>query len=276
MAKVLKRNVSDFMKLLQKSARRHNQGWYHYTVMSSLMKMKSTSTALFSLISKSNDASEFDANRHYMMSFSFGSAESIAMWGIYGIPRKEAVRLKFSQTTISRWIENMKESRLEVYGVVPGRRLVDLSIHPLKVIVSDVAYYGKNAIVQHKDKKYLVRDESKVDVSYNDSPLAPYIKKWPWSYEQEVRVVVEFEEPVLDSKGEPYEKIAVDFLEPLDELFSKEGEVMLGPWCKRSPSTVRNNGLSCANVVSSEFTGLLRLRTACDICKKVKKSNSKN
>jgi hypothetical protein len=262
-SRIIKRSVDDLLKQLRKSARLHKQGWYHYTTMSSLIRMVDTGYANFTLISESNDGSEFLANRHYMMSFTYAKEESVALWGLYGVPKKEAVRLNFPYKKIMAWFN---ESEFEVYGLENGRRQ---SVEYLpKVSMFDVAYYSHNGLMLHKNKKIRLKDFEEKDITYDKLPLGPYVKKWPWSYEQEMRIVIEFEKPILNSKGKPYKKIAVNFSEPLEALINGEGCILLGPWCTRSSQTVKKKGLSTANINSSEFTGLLRLKTSCDMCKK--------
>ena len=69
-----------------------------------------------------------------------------------------------------------------------------------KVSMFDVAYYSRNGLILHKNKKIRLKDFEEKDITYDKLPLGPYVKKWPWSYEQEMRIVIEFEKPILNSK----------------------------------------------------------------------------
>lgn len=264
--KPLKRPLEAFMRMLRSSARNHTQGLRHYTTMSSFMKMAGSEQVYFSLLQDSNDGGEYETNRHYMLCFNYEKEENIALWGTYGVPRNESIRLTFPYDVIMDWLDAVKHGELAFYGVENKSRTVPLKDASPHVSMCDVAYYG-NGIFTHKGKKFLVtRDGRPDDKSHLDLPLAPYAKKWAWSYEQEVRIVLEFDKPVLNSKGKAFERIAVDFDEPLQALRDGLGEIRLGPWCGRSAETVRKRGFPKANVVSSEFTDQVKLRTPCSEC----------
>ena len=271
--KPVKLSLEAFLKKLRSSARNHTQGLRHYTAMSSFMKMSSSEQVYFSLLSKSNDCGEDESKRHYMLCFNYEKEENVALWGIYGVPRNESIRLTFPHDVIMDWFDAVKHGELVCYGVENKSRTIPLKDVCPHVSICDVAYYG-NGIFTHKGKKYLVmRDGQPDNKSQLDSRLTPYAKKWAWSFEQEVRIVLEFDKPVLNSKGKPFERIAVDFDEPLQALREGFGEIRLGPWCGRSAETVRKRGFSKANVVSSEFTDQIKLRTPCSECDREKQKS---
>ena len=268
--KILKLSLDAFLKMLHSSARRH-KGLRHYTTMSAFMKMRDSGHVYFSLLQNSNDGSEYTTSRHYMLCFNYGKAENIALWGIYGVPRNESIFLEFPRRDMMDWLNSATKGELGFYGVEDKRRLVRLKDACPKVSICDVAYYGNN-IFTHDGKNFRVVSDGDVCCNPDQYPrLAPYAKRWAWSYEHEVRVVIEFDKPILNSQGKPFKRIAVDFEDPLQVLREGNGEIRLGPWCKQSAKTVRKKGFSNANVKQSEFTDMIRFRTPCSECDKVKR-----
>ena len=242
--------------------------------MTSFIKMLNSRQVYFSLLRKSNDGGECRSDRHYMMCFNFGEEENIALWDIYGIPRNDSICLKFPCQDIKEWLASARDGDLAFYGVEDNRRTALLNEACPKISICDVAYYD-NGIFTHKGNLYRVHDGQICIDPYHDSRLNPYVKRWAWSFESEVRIVLEFDKPVLNSKGKPYKRIAVDFDEPLQALRDGEGEIRLGPWCRASAKTVQKRGLAKANVVSSEFTDVIKFRTHCSGCSAEKRKSCK-
>ena len=276
--KALKRSFEGFLKMLRNAARRHKNGLLHYTTMPSFKSMVDSKKVYFSLLQSSNDKGEYEDNRYYMMCFTYGKEENIGMWGIYGVPRKKSIRLKFRCRHILAWLESTKNKNLQYYGVKNRGKnrgnLVLLKNANPKVSICDVAYYSGNDdnIFTHNGKTYRVTcDGQSVDKPCKDPRLAPFAKKWAWSYEREVRIVLEFDKPVLDSKGKLFRRIAVDFEEPLAALLKGEGGILLGPWYKRLPENVQKRDYPKAKVTQSDFRDVINLRTPCFDCDKVKR-----
>ena len=266
--KPLKRTIEELLKMLQRSARNHKRGFRHYTTMRSLVGMLNSEQMIFSLLSNSNDGGEYKSDRHYMLCFNYGEAENIALWALYGIPRNESVRLTFPCHYIIDWLASARRGEVEFYAVVNKRITIPLKVPTPKITICDVAYYD-NGICTHNEGIFRVNCDKKTDANpYQNPLLAPYVKKWAWSFEREVRIVLEFDKPVLNAKGQPYKQIAVDFEEPWHALRDGSGEIRLGPWCRRSAETVRRKGFTKAKIVSSTFTNQLRLRTPCAECDK--------
>ena len=273
--KLLKQSMESFLKMLCRSARNHKQGLHHYTTMSAFVRMLDSEKAYFSLLRTSNDGGEYKSDRHYMMCFSYGKEENIGLWGIYGIPRDESICLTFPSKEIMDWLASAKNDEIEFFGVEDRRRTVLLKDVCPNVSICDVAYYGGN-VFTHREKNFRVVGGRQTGIEPCQDPrLAPYVKKWAWSYEHEVRIVLEFDKPVLNSRGEPCERIAVDFDEPLQALRSGAGKIILGPWFRRSANTIRNRGFSKANIVPSEFTGMISLRTPCFECEDKRRKSCK-
>ena len=90
-------------------------------------------------------------NRTYIGSFSFGDAENMAMWGLYGLPWEDAVRIAIPKREMLKWIENIRD----VYLWENGTRRECVS--DFKISLTDIVYVNghKNDMdlrLTHADK----------------------------------------------------------------------------------------------------------------------------
>lgn len=271
--KALKISLEGLLKMLRESARKHKNGLLHYTTMPAFKSMIDSGKVYFSLLQSSNDKNECKDNRHYMMCLTYGKEENIGLWGIYGVPWEKSIRLKFPNREIMDWLESAEKKDLQYYGIRNRGNPVLLKDASPKVLICDVAYYGCDGnIFTHDGTNYRVTYNGRSGRKPYQYPcLAPYVKKWAWSYEREVRIVLEFDKPVLNSKGEPFRRIAVDFEGPLESALEGGGEILLGPWCRRRLENVRKRDFPKAIVVQSEFMNKINLRTPCQECAKLKR-----
>ena len=275
--KARKISLEGFLKMLRKAGRGHKNGLLHYTTMPSFKSMIDSRKVYFSLLNSSNDKGECNDNRHYMMCFTYGIEENVGLWGIYGIPWKESIWLKFPNRDIMDWLESAKNKELQYYGVRNRGNPVLLKDANPKILISDVGYYdGEHGnIFTHDRTNYRVPCNGRTGCNPCQDPrLAPYVKQWAWSYEHEVRIVLEFDKPVRNSKGQPFRRLAVDFEEPLEALLEGKGEIRLGPWYRRGRENVWKKNFPNALVVQSVFANSehkINLRTPCQECDKLKR-----
>ena len=84
--------------------------FYHFTNSESVNAIINNRTLRLTLgdSKKLNDRHEFMVNgkpevweRTYFACFSYGISENMAMWGLYGLPSKEAVRLTFNKEIVN-------------------------------------------------------------------------------------------------------------------------------------------------------------------------------
>ncbi len=276
-SKAIAISMERFLKKLRKSGRTHTNGLLHYTTMPAFKSMIESSQVYFSLLGSSDDKgecakSEREDRYYYMLCFTYGKEENIGMWSIYGVPWKQSIRLKFPHCDIKDWIESVANKDVQYYGVRNRRNQVLLEDANPKVSICDVAYYdGKDGnIFIHDGKTYRILSDDRAGVKpCTDRRFVPYVKKWAWSFEREVRIVLEFGDEVLDSKGSPFRRIAVDFEGPLDAALEGNGEILLGPWCKRFPENVQKRDFPNAIVKKSDYTEDVNLRTHCKGCKRL-------
>ncbi len=60
-------------------------------------------------------------NRTYIGSFSYGSSENMAMWGLYGLPWEDAVRLEIPRVFMLNWIKSIEYVELWNNGMALKR-----------------------------------------------------------------------------------------------------------------------------------------------------------
>ena len=208
----------------------------------------------------------------YFTSFSFGPPENISMWTNYGIPNKEAVRIRFPGGAMSDWVKDFRAGRIEVYGVG-----ADGSLNPLaakaRLSMVDVAYWSKKEVGRNKrdpneglffydGDKFRLTDCEDVNKFMGQKPYL--FKEFGWNYEKETRLVLEFNEELADL----YRRVAVTFDKPLSAVDASFSELVTqGPWF--TPETMPDEkaaGHSLSEAKPSRYKGLVKMRSVCDCC----------
>lgn len=207
-------------------------GYNHLTTWSTLCKMlepaavpddetKHRMLHLGAAVNMNDENDKRCGKRVFFTSFSFGPTENISMWTNYGIPNEEAIRIKFTDASIMRWVNDFKAGTIKVYGVG------DDSLTPLQskadVKLVQVAYWSKTEIGQRQhdpndglffydNEKYRLKDCPDVNAWMAKRPYL--FKEYGWNYEKEVRLVIVFDEDVADQ----YKRVAVPFDKPFQNL----------------------------------------------------------
>lgn len=277
-------SIDEFCWLLQLNGGLHNHGYFHYTTWGRLQKMltevdvgENTKKRLF-LMSASSSLNDTKEKRDgfYVASFSFGSEEEVSMWTNYGVPKREAIRIKFPMKAMTRWYRENTIDRITIYVPVKGEdcQFRALDVRPTKIYFADVAYYAGNEplhgtsrdAVHYNGKKYSFKEEKwREHIQRTNDALL--FKKRGWAYEREVRLVVQFDDA---AKMQNYTQIAIPFDSIYDAMLDAQNNngssVMLGPWCGLDGSKSHAiKGLKEPSLRSS-FKGELRMRSNCDLC----------
>lgn len=153
--------------------------------------------------------------RTFIASFSCVKEESAAMWGLYGKPPNEAVRLSFSNKVLNGWMEHLAkdENAPEIeFSARPGEecRRKKISRESMDVSFGDVLYaaIGEDG----KAGKYTYRG---VDIPAGEfralhpkgiditkSPeITGFVKRSEWAYEEESRIVCKLHESLDQREG---------------------------------------------------------------------------
>ena len=276
--------INEFCELLRFNGLSHSHGYFHDTTWGRLQKMltevdvgegKLKRLFLMSASSSLNDTNE-KRDGFYVASFSFGSEEEVSMWTNYGVPKREAIRIKFPMKAMTRWTRENTIDRITIYVPVKGEycQFRALDVKPTKIYFADVAYYAGNEplhgtsrdAVHYSGKKCSFQEEKWREhiQRTNDSLL---FKKRGWAYEREVRLIVQFDDA---ARMQNYTQIAIPFDSVYDAMLDAQNKngssVMLGPWYGLDGSKWPViKGLKKPSLRSS-FNGELRMRSNCDVC----------
>lgn len=135
--------------------------------------------------------------KYYGACFSFSSEESVAMWMLYGGLYDEGAMFNFTNKYMNTVVElcdsihfgNFNKGNFEIKKI--------LTREDYNIYLKDVLYYTKNKngtynVLHDKTAKRGIRNNI-----INDA--LPAFKEMPWSYENEVRLIIEVKDPNLVS-----------------------------------------------------------------------------
>ena len=214
---------------------------FHHTNIDAFSKMAMGGNVWMSRIDKMNDGTEVfrNADRTYAFCLSAKPTENVGMWFAYGLPRREAIRVRFSGKALMDVITASKGrvSVIPVKGDKPRSKPV-FGTASLQY-VGYVSGGGKRVHVGRliyelnwvKGEKVLRRE----DVMRR---CGSFIKRLGWQYENELRFVV-----TLDKKIDA-ERIQINLRNAIEGLLTykpkknKNGSigmpsVIVGPWSGR-------------------------------------------
>ena len=276
-------SIKEFCWLLRLNGGLHNHGYFHYTTWGRLEQMltevdvgenKKRRLFLMSASSSLNDTRE-KRDGFYVASFSFGGEEEVSMWTNYGIPKREAIRIKFPMRAMTRWIKENTSDRITVY-VREDRnsKFHALDEKPAEIYLADVAYYAGNEplhgtsrdSVRYNGKKCSFKEEKwREQIQKTNNSLL--FKKRGWAYEREVRLIVQFKET---AKMRRYKKIALPFDSVYEAVLHEQNNngssVMSGPWTGLDGTKLTKIKGMNEPSRNSSFRGELRMRSNCDMC----------
>lgn len=211
---------------------------FHYTNTQSLAKIVSGNSIRLSRMDQMNDGTERfpNADKTYAFCLSAVPTENVAMWISYGIPRKDAIRIRFSGKIIKSLCET---KNITVYPVVGD--VVDLD-NPILGVASlhYVGYVSRTGNRVHvKDRIYEVSVDEKISSKENwlMERCGSFIKRLGWRHEQEIRIVVKLPRKI-DAK-----KVQLDFSKVVKSMLTYKPRkrkdsngmpsVIIGPWGNR-------------------------------------------
>ena len=219
---------------------------FHHTCIDSFSKMATSGSVWLSRIDQMNDGTEVfkDADRTYAFCLSAKPSENVAMWIVYGLPRREAIRVRFPGKALMDVVK-ANDGYVSVYPVngnkvqskpVTGRA----SLH----YVGYVSRGGERVHVGNVIYKLPAeKNMSRVDVM---DRCGSYIKRLGWAYEHEIRLVIHLDKKV-DAK-----KIQLDIPEVFRKILTYKPQrrngsdgmpsVIVGPWgnCEMFVEKFRN------------------------------------
>jgi hypothetical protein len=254
---------------------------FHYTNAESFGKIVSGNAIWLSRIDQMNDLTEVfpDADKTYAFCLTAVSPETVAMWIGYGLPRKKAIRVRFSgkelksicgQVTVYPVEDNAINKRKPIQGTASLQYVGYMSRLGKRVYVRDSIY-------KIPDKEFNLMEK-----------FGSFIKRLGWKYEQEIRLVVKLTERISANKVQLDCANVIKALLTYNPKKRKDSKgmpsVIVGPWGSREDFIKEITGkLSVDNgnvsyflnhsndneglVRESEYKGKIRLGQ-CDKCEK--------
>ena len=199
--------IDTIKEFLEKKGRGHTL-FYHYTTLDTLKGMMESRKLHLTRMDKLNDALECAAaedrkKRVYIVSFSFGAAESMAMWSMYSAPFKKGIRLTIPKRAITRTLNDFVQNKTRIiYSTETGKELPIGETTTLKMM--DVVYAHSGSLEHNKEK---LLDNQIVNNAKQAPELAFCVKNEIWLSENETRMVLELDKELPGD----VEKVAIDF-----------------------------------------------------------------
>lgn len=256
-------SIDELINELCRKGCSHKQ-FYHYTTWNSIVAIMREQSFLLTrgnamIINDQHEAimkgSYHEWNKTFIGSFSFGSSENMAMWGLYGLPWEDAVRIAIPQSAMLRWIESIKQVDLW-----ENNRVTE-SIRHFDVTLADIGYVDGIADTPVLKVKYgrdnnAILHDNETNAVDRDPRLTGYIKNIAWCYENEVRLKIRLPHEMW------VEKIRVSMpKETVDAI-----TLTTGP-CFRWKSDSLYDQLDKENRISdSGFSNMVRYRPLCSLC----------
>jgi len=155
--------------------------------------------------------------RSYVACFVRGSAEDVAMWGLYGKSNPLALRVTIPGKTLEKWMSEIEikaskgkscSDRLKKLG---AKKSDGTPIHSRDICASvfrDVLYAAVNKddheefatvrsnAVCWRNKYYHFKDGEDVESRVFSGQYAGFIKDYEWNYEKETRLCVELKKDI--------------------------------------------------------------------------------
>jgi len=257
------RSLDEIRDFLVRRGSLHKNGYYHYTNLSAWLGMKAVKKIHLSLGRRMNDLAEPDKGdvekwrRTYVASFSFGKLENVAMWGIYGNPFDEALRIRFGRGDVLEDVRKIKDRQAKIFSVKKTEdsqfKYVDLSdeiCERTEISLHDIGYWTGRSLYWDGNKMSARRCPD-IGEAPRRRDMTGFVKNVAWQYERETRLVITLPNSVV----RPPDMIAIPFEAAIDNA-----EVL------RGPCTTPDKCSQMDNHEPSRLYGKVRFRHHCDAC----------
>jgi hypothetical protein len=247
------RTPNDVVRLLEDAAEARKY-FRHYTTLSAFLCITEGEDDWMFRLTRGdspnmNDQLEWrrlgDADtwrRTFICSFSGVEDESAAMWGLYGKPNNEALRLSFSRDAMMAWINMLR--RKSCNGLVAqffgsndkvGPK-IQLSLDDVEIHFADVLYGGSICDGEEPSDTYTFRKHvlnknlfSHFDSKFEKTPeITGFIKSQDWAYEEESRIIIRVKDGVVLPGGKSLDDIQYVFI-PVPKTVMAAVEYKRGP-----------------------------------------------
>ncbi len=178
----------------------------------------------------------------------------MAMWGLYGLPWEDAVRISIPKDDMLYWIKNLSSVSLWDNGEQG-------IVTPSKISLTDIVYVGgvkgsNDLRLTHNDKSFSISRLNELHKLDENPKMTGYIKNFAWRYENEVRIRVEL------SRDTGYEKIMLKIpQETIDAI-----QITTGPYFRWKDDALYQELCRQGKINESGFKNLVRYRAICSMC----------
>ena len=255
-------SIDEVIDFLKHKGSNHKY-YYHYTTWDSLSKIIRNKSFLLTRGNSISINDQHEAlmkgshelwNKTYIGSFAFGSSENMAMWGLYGLPWEDAVRVAIPKQEMLKWIYGIKE----VY--IWNNRKID-KIDEFDLSLADMLYVsgsstGKDMKLTHKERSWSTINMPGLHRLDTAPQMTGYIKNFAWHYENEVRIRIQ----LPYSTG--YEKILLDIPQSTIDSF----QITTGPNFVWKDDALFKQLIHNGRINESSFNGLVKYRELCSLC----------
>ena len=192
-------------------------------------------------------------NKTYIGSFSHGSSENMAMWGLYGQPPQDAIRIAIPKVAMLEWVEAIE--KVFIWNGGPASQT------QAEIALTDIVYasgeaYSGNLNLYRSSEVVSTENISGLCFVDRDKRMTGYIKNIAWRYENEVRLRIEL--PDCYSS----DKIMID----VPEIVLNSMTIMKGPSFEPRSSELYLQLREYGRIEESTFTHLLKFRPLCNYC----------
>lgn len=256
-------SLDEVREFLTRRGTSHSNGYYHYTNLSAWRGMLRSRNIHLSLGRMMNDLAEPTKGdtekwkRTYVASFAFGKLENVAMWGIYGNPFAEAVRIRFGRKDVLSDVRKVETHQAKIFSVTKAENqkfaytdLLDEICDAAEISLHDIGYWTGRSLYWDGNKKSGRRCPD-IGEAPRRRNMTGFVKNVAWQYERETRLVITLPNLVVN----PPEMIAIPF-----ESAIKNAKVLRGP-C----TVLDEDGEDCY-YEQSHLYGKVRFRHHCEVC----------
>lgn len=256
--------VGGLKEYLEEKGKNH-RCYYHYTSWDNFVKIYEGKSFL---LTRGNSPSVNDQHearmkgakeewdKTYIGSFSYGYAENMAMWGLYGLPVEEAVRIAIPRKAMNDWIGAIKEViPFKNDKVSPVLRKF-FQIHLSDMVYANVRSDSTKLQLTHDDYTIWATPKNGLQEVDKNPSMTGFIKNYAWKYENEVRLHIHLDQSI------GCDRVMVKI--PLAVL--NEIKITTGPAFECKDNATYKKLDEEGKIEASSFENLVHYRSLCDLC----------
>ncbi|MBR2042309.1 MAG: hypothetical protein IJ945_08065 [Oscillospiraceae bacterium] len=254
-------NVDELLEYLRQKGTNH-KCYYHYTSWDSFSKIYNGASFLLTRGNSLSINDQHEAmmkgswqewNKTYIGSFAFGAAENMAMWGLYGLPWEDAVRISIPKKAMLKWIDGIE--KVYLWDGEPKETIT------AEISLADIVYVsgeagGRNLQLTHRDAVFSTKNKINLFGVDTNSRMTGYIKNYAWRYENEVRLHVRL----------PHSTGAEKIMIKIPEEVLEDLTITTGPSFLYKGDNLYRKLQEEGRLVPSGFENLVRYRPLCSMC----------